>query len=282
MADALAIAYLNSAFVPIESARISPMDRGFLFGDAVYEVIPVFGGKAFLLEAHLGRLINSLAALQIKNPHTEDEWKSIVAGLIEKNGGGKLAVYLQISRGADSGRDHVFPDNVQPTVFGMVTPVAAGGPENAAIEAITLPDNRWGRCDIKSTSLVANVLIRQAARTAGAPDAILLRDGVVTEAGASSVIIVERGALISHPNGVEILPGTTATLVLDLARNAGLDTRMEAIPEQRLRQADEIWLTSSMKCISPVTLLDGKPVGDGKPGPVWHRLVQLFLSCIPQ
>ncbi len=278
MAQALPVAYLNGSFVAIESARISPMDRGFLFGDAVYEVIPVHDSQPMLLAPHLRRLARSLDELEIRNPHSEAEWGTIVAQLIERNGGGNLAVYLQATRGTDRGRDHVFPEDIEPTVFGMVTEYTETAPDQPAVKAITLPDIRWGRCDIKSTSLLANVLVRQQAKCAGAIDAILLRDGFVTEGGASSVIIVESGVLVRRPNGLDVLPGTTNELALELAREAGLDIREEAISEQRLRQADEIWLTSAMKDISPVVMLDGQPVGNGEPGPVWRRLSALFRS----
>ncbi len=281
MAQALPVAYLNGSFVPIESAQISPLDRGFLFGDAVYEVIPVYGSKPMLLDAHLRRIGKSLAALQIANPHTDDEWENIVTGLIDKNGGGDIAVYLQTSRGADSGRDHVFPAAIKPTVFGMVTVIQDPGQLPTAIKAITMPDNRWGRCDIKSTSMIANVLIRQQAKTAGASDAILLRDGFVTEGGTSSVMIVEQGVLIRRPNGPDILPGTTSELVLQLAGEVGIPCREEAISEQRLRRADEVWLTSATKNIAPVTMIDGQPVGDGSPGPVWQQLAGLFAARKP-
>jgi len=274
--EALPVAYLNGVFMPVESARISPLDRGFLFGDAIYEVIPVYGNTPVLMNPHLNRLENGLRALEIRNPHSHEDWCAIVTRLIEDNGGGTLAIYLQVSRGADTGRDHVFPDGVEPTVFGMATTLPEFDPEQAAIKAITLEDNRWGRCDIKSTSLLANVLLRQAARTAGAADPVLLRNGYVTEGGSSSVIIVEQGVLIRRPNGPDILPGTTTDLVLQLAAGAGVAHREEAISEQRLRQADEIWMTGAGRGISAVTELDGQPVGDGTPGPVFRRVAQLY------
>ena len=180
-----------------------------------------------------------------------------------------------MTRGADSGRDHAFPDGIHPTVFAMSSPAASRRPD-AGIKAITLPDNRWGRCDIKATALLANVLARQAASEAGAADAILIWNGEVTEGAASSVIIIEHGSLIRRPNGHEILPGTTMEYVVELAQSAGLNCEKEPISEHRLRNADEIWLASAMKGIAPVTELDGRPVGDGQPGPVWRQIAALL------
>lgn len=275
MASASAIAYLNGSFVPIEDARVSPLDRGFLFGDAVYEVIPVFGNRPFLLDAHLQRLRRSLKELQITDPCSTEQWKSIIAGLIEKNDNDDLSVYLQVTRGADSGRDHMFPDGVQPTVFAMASNLAS--PDfTSGVSAIVCPDNRWNRCDIKATALLANVISHQQAREEGAVDAILVWGGEVTEGASSSVIIVENGALIRRPNGQEVLPGTTTDHVVALAQKAGIGCRQEAISESRLRHADEIWLTSATKGIAPVVRLDDQIVGTGVPGPVWQMVIKLY------
>ncbi len=280
MADALSIVYLNGSFQNIREAHISPLDRGFLFGDAVYEVIPVHGGKPLLLKEHLARLERSLSEIRMVNPHTPEEWSSIVKSLIEQNSGGNLGIYIQISRGADTGRDHAVPDGIDPTVFGMASRIADTDSWDSGVTAITLPDLRWARCDIKSTALLANVLARQQAVEAGADDAILIRDGYVTEASVSSVIIVEGGVLVTRNNGPELLPGTTRQLVLTLATEAGLSCREEAISEERLRTADELWLMSAGRGVVPVTHLDGSPVGDGKPGPVWNRVKGLISNYI--
>lgn len=280
MADALSIVYLNGSFQNIREAHISPLDRGFLFGDAVYEVIPVHGGKPLLLKEHLARLERSLSEIRMVNPHTPEEWSSIVKSLIEQNSGGNLGIYIQISRGADTGRDHAVPDGIDPTVFGMASRIADTDSWDSGVTAITLPDLRWARCDIKSTALLANVLARQQAAEAGADDAILIRDGYVTEASVSSVIIVEGGVLVTRNNGPELLPGTTRQLVLTLATEAGLSCREEAISEERLRTADELWLMSAGRGVVPVTHLDGSPVGDGKPGPVWNRVKGLISNYI--
>ncbi|MEE9136340.1 MAG: aminotransferase class IV [Gammaproteobacteria bacterium] len=280
MSDALSIVYLNGSFQNIREAHISPLDRGFLFGDAVYEVIPVHGGKPLLLKEHLARLERSLSEIRMVNPHTPEEWSSIVKSLIEQNSGGNLGIYIQISRGADTGRDHAVPDGIDPTVFGMASRIADTDSWDSGVTAITLPDLRWARCDIKSTALLANVLARQQAVEAGADDAILIRDGYVTEASVSSVIIVEGGVLVTRNNGPELLPGTTRQLVLTLATEAGLSCREEAISEERLRTADELWLMSAGRGVVPVTHLDGSPVGDGKPGPVWNRVKGLISNYI--
>lgn len=280
MADALSIVYLNGSFQNIREAHISPLDRGFLFGDAVYEVIPVHGSKPLLLKEHLARLERSLSEIRMVNPHTPEEWSSIVKSLIEQNSGGNLGIYIQISRGADTGRDHAVPDGIDPTVFGMASRIADTDSWDSGVTAITLPDLRWARCDIKSTALLANVLARQQAVEAGADDAILIRDGYVTEASVSSVIIVEGGVLVTRNNGPELLAGTTRQLVLTLATEAGLSCREEAISEERLRTADELWLMSAGRGVVPVTHLDGSPVGDGKPGPVWNRVKSLISNYI--
>jgi D-alanine transaminase len=279
MAKALPIAHLNGEFLPVESARISPLDRGFLFGDAIYEVIPVFAGRPLLLEAHLQRLERSLAEIRIRPPHDATGWRALVAELIERNGGGEMSVYLQVSRGADAGRDHAFPAGVAPTVFGMASPLPRTDLVGAGVRAITAADPRWARCDIKSTSLLANVLLRQAAVEAGASEVILLRDGCLTEGSASSVIIVERNTLVTRPNGPEILPGTTIQLVRDLALECGYGYREESIAENRLRAADELWAMGAVRGLAPVTHLDGRAIGAGVPGPVWRAVAERYEAC---
>ncbi len=279
MAATLATAYLNGSFQPTDEIRISPLDRGFLFGDAVYEVVPVRDGRPLLIDAHVGRLGRSLAALRIANPHSDTEWQALVAELTTRNGGGDLAVYIQVTRGTDAGRDHRFPDGVAPTVFAMAT-VLERTDYSAGVSAITLPDNRWGRCDIKATALLANVLAREAAHDAGAADAILLWNGEVTEGAVSSVLIVEHGEVIRRPQGNEVLPGTTTDFVFEVARSDGLVCHEQAIAEERLRAADEIWLTGATKGIAPVVRLDGQPVGTGAPGPIWQNVSRRFEQKI--
>ena len=276
MADALPIVYVNGIYQPKAEARISPFDRGFLFADAVYEVIPVFRSKAVLLDNHLIRLDNSLQELRIRNPHSKADWISIIDTLILKNGGGDIGIYLQVSRGAEEGRDHFYPPNITPTVFAMATPIVASPKDTSGISVVTLEDNRWLRCDIKSTSLLANIMVRQQARDAGADDAILIKDGVLTEAGSASVLTVESDTVITRPNSNQLLPGTTRAMVLELAAKAGIKCQDEIISEERLLAADEICLLSATKGIVPVIQIDGKAVGGGTPGPVWAKLYALY------
>jgi len=282
MAAPLPVAWFNGSFLPLADVRVSPLDRAFLFGDAAYEVIPAYAGTAFLLDAHLDRLERSLRELGIRNPYGRTEWVALVADLVQRNGGGDVAVYLQVSRGADAGRDHTFPGaQVQPTVFAMVTPVREPNPDRQGIRAITRPDERWGRCDIKSTALLANVLARQAAREAGAGETILIRAGWLTEGSASSVLIVEGNRLLRRPPGPDVLPGTTTDAVFAVARQCGIDCHEEPIALERLRQAGEVWITAATRGIVPVVELDGSPVGSGRPGPVWQRVVAAFDATRP-
>jgi D-alanine transaminase len=271
----LATAYLNGEYLPIEQAAISPLDRGFLFGDAIYEVIPVREGQPSLLDAHLHRLERNLAALSIPDPYPKAKWQTLIEELARRNGGGNLAIYIQVSRGADSGRDHIFPEQLSPTVFAMANTLANMNYSDG-VKAITLLDERWGRCDIKATALLANVLARQKAHEAGAIDAILIFDGAVTEGAVSSVIIVENGELIRRPPGSEVLPGTTTDHVFDIGKTLGFVCRDEVVSESRLFAADEIWLTGATKGLAPVVELDDQPVGEGVPGPVWKKITAHF------
>ena len=274
MADVLPTAYLDGEFMPVDEARISPLDRGFLFGDAVYEVIPVYAGRPLLLDEHVTRLANSLAALSIDNPLPVADWRALVNELARRNGGGDLGVYLQVTRGKTTGRDHAFPAAAVPTVFGMASPAPA--PRPGGLRAITMQDHRWGRCDIKATALLANVLARQAAVEAGADEAILLWNGEVTEGAASSVILVEQDTMIRRPNSEAILPGTTTDLVVTLGGETGLDCREEAITPERLYAADEVWLTSAMRGVAAVIAIDGRQIGAGQPGQLWNRVAARF------
>ncbi len=275
MANPLAIAGLNGEFLPLTEVRLSPLDRGFLFGDAVYEVIPVYGGAPLLLDAHMARLNRSLGAIDIRNPHSDDEWRQFLTELIERNGGGTMALYVQVSRGAESSRDHVYSQDIHPTVFAMATEISAHDYTDGVI-AITLPDERWDRCDIKTTSLLPNILARQKAAEAGAIDAILIDDGYVTEGGASSVIIIENRTLVRRPHGTEVLPGTTTDHVVVLAGEAGYACHEELVTTERLLAADEVWLTSATRGIAPVVRVDEQIIGAGQPGPVWAAVYQLY------
>jgi D-alanine transaminase len=283
MADPFPIGYLNGEYLPLASARISPFDRGFLFADGVYEVVPVHRGRPFLLRAHLDRLARSLGAIRLVNPHTHEEWSRIVATLAARAGTPEQLVYLQVTRGAEAGRNHPFPSGVAPTVFGFTAPYPAPSSELLAqgVAAVTRDDIRWARCDIKSIALLANVLVRQEAGDAGSSEAILIRDGWLTEGSSSTVFVVVGERLATPPNDPRILPGTTREAVLALARGLTHAIRPVAAPE--LAGADEVWIASAGRGVLPVTRLDGRPVGTGQPGPHWQRTyaaLQAHLDAI--
>jgi D-alanine transaminase len=266
--------YLNGSYLPLEQAAISPLDRGFVFGDGVYEVIPVYGGRLFRLEEHLHRLDGSLAGIRLAAPHTHAEWTRILDGLVERNHGGDQSVYLQITRGAAK-RDHAFPRDCAPTVFAMSSPLAPLPAEvrQSGVAAITLPDIRWQYCHLKTIALLPNILLRQQALDQGAAEAILIRDGEATEGAASNLFIVREGTLLTPPKGPRLLPGITRDLIMELATQHRVPQREEPITVDDLVRADEVWLSGSTREILPVTRLDGSPVGNGVPGPLWRRMI---------
>lgn len=268
------LCYLDGVWLPLSQARISVLDRGFLFGDAVYEVVPVYAGAAFALDAHLQRLERSLHAVRIVNPHTRESWKRLLAELTERNGGGDKAVYVQVSRGAETQRDHAYQATTRATVFAMASALAAVPQETLSrgLSAVRLEDFRWGRCDIKATTLLANVMLKDETRRRGADEAVLIRRGFVTEGAASNLFIVRGETLITPPADRHILAGITRDVVLDLARDAGIRVAIRPVAGNELDQADEIWLASSTREILSVTRLDRRPVGDGLPGPYWRRI----------
>lgn len=272
------IAYLNGDFQPLQDARVSVLDRGFLFGDGIYEVIPVYGGRLFRLSRHLARLRNSLDGIRIDNPLTDAQWETVLTGLVARNGGGDQAVYLKVTRGADSKRDHAIPTGITPTVFAMSSPLPASRDPGSepGVSAITLADIRWKLCNIKAITLLPNVLMRQQAVDAGSVEAILINDGYAIEGAASNLFIVQNGVILTPPLSNALLPGITRDLILELAAGNALPYREANVPEADLHRADEIWLTSSTREISPVTLLDDRPVGDGRPGPVWRKMIGLY------
>lgn len=278
MAEPLPICFLNGAFLSWESARISPFDRGFLYADGVYELMPIYAGRPFRFEAHCERLTRSLAEIRMADPHTRAEWRSIIATLLERNGGGDRYVYWQVTRGAERGRNHAPLPDIPRTVFAFCAPLPV--PPATVFEnglaCITTEDTRWARCDIKSISLLANVLLRQQSIDANAAETILLRDGQMMEASASGVHVVVAGELRTPPRSRRILPGTTRSVVEELAQRAGIPYRSTPVSEAELRNADEIWLSAATRETVPVTQLDGKPVGTGKPGPVWRRMHEAF------
>jgi len=278
MAAPLPIAWLTGEFVPLAEARISPLDRGFLFADAVYEVLPVYDGRPFLFNAHIGRLERSLAAIGMASPLRRDEWITLFDELIARNGGGNQFVYVQVSRGAEFGRNHAPNAGLLPTVFAMASPLAPleDAVRASGVTAVTHVDERWKRCDIKSTSLLPNILAKGAAARADATEAILLADGFLREGSSSAVLLVRNGVLCAPPEGPEILPSTTRALALTLAERVGIPQRIEALPESALWQADEVLLGFATRGVLPVCRVDGRPVGCGVPGPIWSRLQAAF------
>jgi D-alanine transaminase len=269
--------YLNEQFLPPDQAQVSVFDRGFVFGDGVYEVIPVFGGRLFRLPHHLARLEASLAAIRLRNPHTAEEWKTIFTRLMAEHGSSDQSIYLQITRGV-APRDHAFPPKVTPTVFAYAQPLKYPPAEQLAqgVAAITTEDIRWQRCDIKAIALLANVLMRQKAIEQGAMEAILVRGGTVTEGAASNIFIVSNNCLITPPKGPYILPGITRDLIVEIARANKIACEEKSFSLEALRSADEVWLTSSTKEILPITRVDGQAVAGGKPGPMHARLFALY------
>ncbi len=274
MADPLPISYLNGAFVPLQEARISPLDRGFLYSDGVYELMPVYEGRPFRFEAHADRLTRSLAGIQMEDPHTRSEWREILSTLITRNGSGNQYVYWQVTRGAEFGRNHAPLPKIPRTVFAFCAPlpvISTATLENG-VACVTTEDTRWAYCDIKSVSLLANILLRQQAIDAGAAEIILLKDGQLREASSSAVHAVIDGVIVSPPKSRTTLPSTTRSAMEEVATSAGIIYKSEPVSEQQLRAAEEIWISAATREVQPVTKLDGKPVGTGKPGPVWRRV----------
>jgi len=270
----MTVAYLDGEFRQLADIRISPLDRGFLFADGVYEVIPVYAGRLFRAGAHLDRLQRSLAGIRIEDPLGRAGWDALLDGIVERNGGGHQAVYLQVTRGA-APRDHAFPGNVSPTVFAM-TRIVDGVSETPPLHAVTRPDIRWTRCDIKSVALLPNVLMRQEAQDASASEAILIRDGMLTEGTATNVFVVHADGVRTPPKSPHILGGITRDLLIELMAGADIECREEPVTQAQLCAAREIWVTSSTKEVAPVVRLDGGPVGEGVPGPLWERVQGLF------
>ena len=274
MAAPLPTCHLNGELVPLAEARVSPLDRGFLFADGIYEVIAAHGGRLQRLHVHMARLERSMGELGIANPHARAQWKELLEALLAANAAGDVYVYLQVTRGAEPGRNHAPPPGLVPTVFAFCSPLPVDPPTliEQGISCITLPDTRWARCDIKSVALLANVLLRQQATDAGAAEAILLRDGYLTEASSAAVHVVVGGEIRTPPHGPRLLPGTTRSLVEEIAAAHGVAYRSVPVTEGELRSADEVWISAATRGVLPVTQLDGLRVGSGRPGPLWHRM----------
>ncbi len=266
--------YLNGQFLPIEEARIPVLDRGFIFGDGVYELIPVYSRRPFRLAEHLARLQHSLAGIRLANPHGAAEWENLIGELIARNPGEDLSLYLHVTRGV-APRDHAFPAGAAPTVFMMAGPLNPPPAEwvERGVAAVTATDNRWLRCDIKAISLLPNVLLRQLSVDAGAQETILLREGFLSEGSASNIFAVRDGILLAPPKSHLMLPGITYDVVLELAAANGVACEVREVSEFEIRSAQELWLTSSNKEVLAITTLDSRPVGeDGKPGALFRRM----------
>lgn len=280
MADALSTCLLDDAFIPTSEARISPLDRGFLFGDGVYEVIPCYDGKPFRLQAHCDRLQSSLDALGIRNPCSLSHWAELVHELIAANGGGDMGIYIEITRGTGRGRDFMPPLGLNPTVFGFCWRLSKTPFEQIerGIAAVTLEDIRWLRCDIKSIALLGPVLLKMEAQHRGADEAILIRDGRLAEGSSCAVFMVKDGGIATPPASRERLPSITRRVVDEAIVGLGLQLQVREIYRDELGAADEIWIASSTREVVPVTSLDDQAVGGGKAGPVWRRVFDEFQS----
>ncbi|MEE4659060.1 MAG: D-amino acid aminotransferase [Halieaceae bacterium] len=280
----MTIAYLQEQYLPLEEARISPMDRGFLFGDGIYEVIPSHGGRMVGFGPHMDRLRAGLAALEIHLDWTTERWREVCERLIQENGGGSLGIYLHVSRGTDSRRFHAYPKNIPPTVFAYafdIPPAPVPDRDTAAgFSVTTAEDLRWKRCNIKSTALLGNVMHFNQGYHGGNNETILYNErGEVTEAAACNVFVVKDGTIATPPSDYQILPGITRLLLLEILRADGsLPVEERVVTLAELGAADEVWLTSSTKEIAPVVMIDGAPVGDGAVGPVWEQALSLFAE----
>ncbi len=268
--------YLNGDYLPLAEAKISVMDRGFLFGDGIYEVIPSYSGKLFHFSGHMERLENSLSSIRLINPHDHAQWLKILTPLLDENL--DQYIYLQITRGVGSKRDHAFPENITPTVFAMSSTIVPFADLDAGAKAISVDDSRWELCNVKATTLLANILLRQQAVEKGCAEAILVKEGYVTEGAASNIFAVIDGILITPPKDHAILPGITRDVILELAEHNNIPSSEDIISLDALKTASEIWLTSSTREIIPVVQLDNEMISNGKPGPVWQTMNQLFQA----
>ncbi|HTL50910.1 MAG TPA: D-amino acid aminotransferase [Steroidobacteraceae bacterium] len=276
----LSLVWLDGRLLPLEEARISPLDRGFIFGDGAYEVLPVFDGRAYRFEAHMARLDRSLAEMRMAPPLDRAGWLKAFGKLVHGNGGGDLLLYVQVTRGVEGERNHVPLAGTRPTVFASVQklPATPAAVIEQGVAAITAEDIRWSRCDIKSTSLLGNVLLRWLAADSGATESVLLRDGVLTEGSTSSAHVVKGGRIATPPQTNAILPGTTRGVIFELAGREGIASERRPVTEAEVRGADELIIASAGAGIRAVTKLDGKPVGAGTPGPVFRRIYAAYKA----
>jgi D-alanine transaminase len=273
------VCYLNGEFMPLAEARVSPLDRGFLFGDSVYEVLPVFDGRMFRFREHFDRFARSLSEIRIESPHSHAEWLVLLNELVRRNGGGSMYLYIQVTRGMEYGRNHAFPKDAKPTVFALASQLPAMTTEQQehGLSAITVEDFRWERCDIKATTLLANILMKQRAAEAQAQEAIFVRNGEVLEGSSTSVFVVRNGTVFTAPNGQKILPGTTRDVVLELAQQL-MPAQIRRIELSELFEADEVWIAAATRDVLPITRIDGRMIGSGRPGEWWRKMSQAFLA----
>ncbi len=277
------IVYLNGDFVPQDEAKVSVLDRGFIYGDGVYEVVPVYARQPFRLAQHLARLQRSLDGIRLANPMTDREWERTILDLVKRQPFADQAVYFQVTRGVAK-RDHAFPKDVAPTVFMMSNPLPLPTREQVerGVAVVTAEDNRWLRCDLKSTSLLGNVLMRQLAADAGAAETVMFRDGHLTEASASNVLAVIGGVIVVPPKDNQILPGITCDATLEFANAAGLRLEVRPVSRAEAMSAEELWLSSSTKEVLAITMIDGKPFAGGVPGPLFRRMWDVFQAHKPK
>jgi D-alanine transaminase len=275
--------YLNGRFLPLDEAKVSVLDRGFIYGDGVYELVPVYHRQPYRLRPHLARLQHSLDGIRLANPHPDAQWEAIFHDLIAMQPFDDQGVYLQITRGAAK-RDHAFPPDAIPTVFMMSNPLPVLSREQieGGVAVVTAADERWLRCDLKTISLLGNVLARQFAVDRGAVETVMFRDGYLSEASASNVLIVKDGSIVAPPKDNHILPGITYDAALELAAGGGLPFAIRPIAKEEALGADEMWLSSSTKEVLAVTTLDGRPFAGGRPGPVYRRMYELFQASKPK
>lgn len=272
-------AFINGRFLPLAQASVSIEDRGFQFGDGVYEVIRTYGGRPFMLEAHLARLHRSSDAVDLRQPYAFEQWRDYIDEGLRLASFTEAKIYIQITRGP-APRDHAYPSDLEPTIVMTVRelrPLAAAI-QTAGVDAMTVDDVRWGRCDIKSINLLPNVLARQQAKQAGVFEAILVKNGKVTEGSVSNVILVENRTLITAPQGTRILSGVTREVVLALARQEGLEVQERYPSKSQLYAASELFLTGTTVEVLPVVRIDGRSIGGGEPGPVTRNLAKRFLE----
>lgn len=275
------LCYLNGDYLPLNEAKVSVLDRGFIFGDGVYEVVPVYGRKLFCFDEHMARLGRSLAKLRLDNPHAQAAWLQRCRRLVAEAESEDQLLYIQVTRGV-SPRDHAIPSGIEPTVFMMTSPARGLSPEqrHQGVACVTARDFRWERGDIKSTSLLGNVLARQVSADHGAVETVMFRDGFLTEASSSNVWVVHEGALLGPPKSEHVLEGIRYDLLRGLCEEVGVAYNLRPISEAEVMAADELLLSSATKEITAVTTLDGQPVGHGalrgKPGPVYAKLFEAY------